>query len=174
MVLGETPSSSFQSELRREPSIMCNILMAKGRPGHILRLPPNGTSSKLCPLTLMFSPKNLSGKNSSGFFHMAGSLPMVREGVASNLHASPGLTREQQWDPRVHPEGLLHCCFQSLLKIPGLLRGGSLGKFIKGLPRDLSLGILRDYRGTERSESPDKLRLGKFNEGLPRDFSLGY
>ncbi|OWM71928.1 hypothetical protein CDL15_Pgr017811 [Punica granatum] len=92
MVSGEYPSSSFQSkELRREPSIRCNILMAKGRPGHILWPPPNGTSSKLCPLTSMSSPKNLPGINSSGFFHMAGSLPMVQEGVASNLHASPGL-----------------------------------------------------------------------------------
>ncbi|PKI32755.1 hypothetical protein CRG98_046851 [Punica granatum] len=33
-----------------------------------------------------------------------------KEGVATNLHAGPGLTGKQQWDWRVHPEGLLHCC----------------------------------------------------------------
>ncbi|PRQ17923.1 hypothetical protein RchiOBHm_Chr7g0200261 [Rosa chinensis] len=78
MFSGVTPPSSFQTkEWIREPNIKCNILIANGKPGHILLPAPNGISSKFRPLTSSSDPKNLSGLNESGSSHILGSLPMA-------------------------------------------------------------------------------------------------
>ncbi|WRX20526.1 hypothetical protein QQP08_013013 [Theobroma cacao] len=74
-----TPPSIFQSKLLiREPNIKCNILMAKGNPGHIRRPAPKGMSSKFLPLTSISNPKNLSGVKHSGFSQTSGSLPIAQ------------------------------------------------------------------------------------------------
>lgn len=112
MVAGETPSSGLQvKELMSGPSVRCN--------GHIHRPPPNSRSSKFCHLTSMCEPDNLSGINSSGFSHIAGSTPcgpdihqdlcVLRSGVSTDLHGPSGPAGEQQQSREMQPESdLLH------------------------------------------------------------------
>lgn len=70
---GGGSSSKFWT---RRPNVMLSIGNARMIPGQLLRPTPKGRYLKSLPLasTLASSSKNLSGLNSSGFFHCAGSL----------------------------------------------------------------------------------------------------
>jgi hypothetical protein len=59
-------------------------------PGHIHRPDLNGGSSKSCPFTSILLPTNLSGRNSSGACHSAGSLLMVH--TLTNTRAPLGMS----------------------------------------------------------------------------------
>nr|GMC86288.1 RNA polymerase, subunit H/Rpb5, conserved site-containing protein [Ipomoea batatas] len=80
IVLGSTDCSTSQSNWwSNDPRTKCVIRWPNGSPTQILRPAPKGISSKCCPFTSIFEPRNLSGLNVNGSsFQHSGSLPIAQ------------------------------------------------------------------------------------------------
>ena len=110
----------FQSKLtwlmewcRRWHNMEVTKLMANWAPGQTLLPAPHGSRRKSCPFMSTSTSMNLSGQNSNGLFHTAGSRPMAQTFKPRNANsgvfryvvpADWGLSLNFTLEEMVHPD----------------------------------------------------------------------